>query len=515
VSELQAAPFSFFAAEDGMGKTLHDTPDDLRTLRSLGPRFGEKWGSALFALIVGLIPNAIAAADAGSAAFHVPDAVLLNITEQDLNHILTESFRIDGTRRFTGTTSEVSRGVYDLHYSADLSEPVLTLGENGQAWIRMGILEADLRIGRIERKIGSRMARCENTGLEVERERPVDITLALNLVVDDHDLHIVPEHVELSKPKKSFRLIKPERCQNTVLPKWLLWWVGKPYLRRKIGKLDEILLARASSSAARLNAEDGLLIEHWRLGDDEVFLYPQALETDGASLLVSFAGSTSMRGDEARSAPDWISSVPRSFLGLSELFLNTVLRHVVADLEAQPQKPSGNFSRLFRSQSVFALIPGLRHVESRENIYFTFGFQSPPAIELRPMSEDAGDGEQAMLFVDFAGLEMSMWESGSSQDRWLGTLAIDSGRVGLVPYVNHLGGVSFELAENDWTLSSTGVEFNEELFAALIQELIFGEAFETRYDPLGRDGLHVGDAQFQPRYFSVISDYLVIAFDRI
>jgi hypothetical protein len=264
-----------------------------------------------------------------------------------------------------------------------------------------------------------------------------------------------------------------------------------------------------------LNADDGLLIEHWRLGDDDVYLYPQALETDGESLLVSFAGSTSMRGDETRPAPAWTASFPRSFLGLSESFLNTVLRHVVTELEGQPQKPSGNFSRLFRSQSVYTLIPGLRDVESREDVYFTFSIQSPPALELRHVSDDAGTGERAVLFVDLAGLEMSMWEGGSTQDRWLGTLAIETGRIGLVPYVNRLGGVSFELSENDWVLSSTGAEFNEELFAALIQELIFGEAFETRYDPLGREGLHVGDAQFQPRYFSVINGYLVIAFDQI
>ena len=70
--------------------------------------------------------------------------------------------------------------------------------------------------------------------------------------------------------------------------------------------------------------------------------------------------------------------------------------------------------------------------------------------------------------------------------------------------------VTFELVENDWRLSSRGMEFNEGLFAATLQELIFGEIFQTRQDPLARDSLEVAGTPFDPTYFRLVNDHLVV-----
>ena len=105
---------------------------------------------------------------------------------------------------------------------------------------------------------------------------------------------------------------------------------------------------------------------------------------------------------------------------------------------------------------------------------------------------------------------MHIWE-GRDEDRSLvGTLRIESGTVGVAPFLNILGGISFETVENEWVITSRGTEFNEPLLSATLQELVFGEMFETRYDPVWRDAFRVANTSFVPRGLASVADYLVI-----
>ena len=153
------------------------------------------------------------------------NAVLINVTEQDLNVILRSLVRAKGGPELEGTRDSSSRGISDLRYRALLSEPVLMLDEAGQARMTVGIEEGGIEIGRIEREMGKKTAYCENLAAIVKR--PIDVEMDFAFRIESDDLHLVPESVSLSKPKKSFRLIKPEQCENTPIPKWLLWWIGK------------------------------------------------------------------------------------------------------------------------------------------------------------------------------------------------------------------------------------------------------------------------------------------------
>jgi hypothetical protein len=101
---------------------------------------------------------------------------------------------------------------------------------------------------------------------------------------------------------------------------------------------------------------------------------------------------------------------------------------------------------------------------------------------------------------------MTIWEG----DSLLGTLEIESSRLAVAPYLSAAGGISFDVIENEWRLSSRGIEFDEETLAAVFQELFFGEMFETRYDPVGRESFELGETKFNPRYFSLLGQHLVI-----
>ena len=92
----------------------------------------------------------------------------------------------------------------------------------------------------------------------------------------------------------------------------------------------------------------------------------------------------------------------------------------------------------------------------------------------------------------------------------LGTLQIVRARVGVAPYLNRLGGISFEILENEWKVRSQDLEFDEALLAGMLQELVFGEAFETTYRPIARELFEVDEIDLEPGYFRLADPYLVV-----
>jgi hypothetical protein len=457
---------------------------------------------------------AVAPAIGSESPFFEPNAVLINITEQDLNRIALDAFRAKGASRIEGDRRQLSRGLSDLHYQAGLSEPVLTLDHDGRLRLDLDILEGELTIGRLERRLLMRRMRCEDAGISVDPDEPVALTLAVRLAIENHDLQLVPEDVTLTNTR-GFRLHKPTRCRNNPLPEFLLWWIGKGRLRRKIEKLDDVLLAKARDGAAALNEDAGLLAKHWQVGENRetVHLYPHTIDTSRRSLLIGLAGASPLPRAAAARAPSWVSTLSdRSFLGLSESFLNFALRTAFREIDGRPREPSGGLRKLFKSESVYTLIPGLREMASREALRIGFAFHATPRIELAVADEITGSagGHGAVIRIGLSDVEMILWQSDGNGERWLGAVDVDSASIAVVPYYNVLGGVSFDAIENDWQVSSRGIEFDEQVLAATFQELFFGEIFETGYEPVGQETFDVGATRFHPRYFSLVGNHLVI-----
>ena len=181
-------------------------------------------------------------------------------------------------------------------------------------------------------------------------------------------------------------------------------------------------------------------------------------------------------------------------------------------IRTRPRAVGGSLSKVLHSSAALSLIPGLRKLEALDDLRFGLAFHTPPRIEFVPV--DDGDTEnpdapaRALIRLRLAGTELSLW--GADDDEPLGTVRIDSAVLTVAPYLNLLGGVSFETIENRWELSSHGLEFDEAGLAATLQELFFGEMFQTTYDPVGRDSLELGETRFNPRYFSLLGNYLVI-----
>jgi hypothetical protein len=209
-------------------------------------------------------------------------------------------------------------------------------------------------------------------------------------------------------------------------------------------------------------------------------------------------------------------SLPQgSFLGLSEMFMNEVARRAVSDTSRSRRNPIGNFRKLRASDAVYALVPGLRKLASKEHIYFELAFPNPPRFEFSKL-DGAGagwSGSDARIRVHFSDVEIHIRTDEGGQKKRLGTLHVESGRMAVVPFASRLGGISFHLLENQWQVSSTGLEFDESLAAATLQELTFGKIFATTYEPLLRRAMHLGETEFLPQSFAVNGGYLVIGLD--
>ena len=454
---------------------------------------------------------------AGAPAFHEPNAVLINLTEPDLNRILKTNYR-ESWSHFEGQKRRVSRGVSDLSYRAELSEPVLTLGDDGSASLDLDIVNAELSLGKIERKVLRRQVSCENTRVTVEPERPADVRLGLRFAIDDDGLHVVPE--ELALDTQAFRLHRPSRCDNNPLPEFLMWWMGKGRLRHRLEALGPELLEKARAGAATLGGERGLLAEQWRLGDGEpIRLYPNVVDTRHGSLLIGLAGSSGARPATLDSSPSWVAThSDRSFVGISEGLLNYAIERSLSRLDGTPRRPSRGVRRLLRSDAFLALVPGLRNGGSRDALEVGLTVTTPPRIEFDTLdgeSPEASDGKQALVRIRLEGAELQLWTREGEDRRWLGSAAIDEATIGLAPYAGRLGGISLEVVENEWRVSSQGARFDDELLAATFQELLFGEAFATRFAPLGAKRLAVGASRLEPRAVTRVGSYLLIGLDEL
>jgi hypothetical protein len=465
-------------------------------------------------LLVASVPT-IARAAESPVPFSETDAVLLNVSERDLNRIIVDSFHANGGPRFEGGKQRVSSSVADLRYHALFSDPVVRLGRDGSAHVSLDILDASLRIGRLERKIAGRQARCENAGFDVDPENPLAVDLLLGLSVTDGALRLNPTSVEIPEAEKRLRLVEPERCRNAPLPRWLLWSLGKSYFRRSVGNLDKIILERARKSAARFEEKESLLTRRWELPkahhDDlgpSLRLFPESLDMTGGSLLVGLTASSA--GPNVASAPvkrpNGAGLLPSSsFLGLSESFVNEISRRVVSSKAKSQKKSTGRFRKLLASDAAYTLVPGLRKLASKENLTLDITYPTAPRFEFRPF-----DG-QALIRVLLTDVRVDVRRDEGGRKTLLGTIRVDSGRMGVVPFMSLLGGISFRVVENQWQVSSTGLEFDEDLVAATLQEITFGKIFATSYEPLLKRALRLGETEFVPQSFGVTDGYLVIA----
>ena len=467
---------------------------------------GQRVRHGVWPVLALLAPMLAVAADPEPARvdFFDPNAVLVNLTESDLNRILEDAFRAAGGPNFAGTRERVSSTMSGLHYAARFSEPVVDLGPDGAARLSFELEQADLRVDRVEGKLIGTAVRCEGIGARLEPDRALGVALDLKLVIEDGDVRIVPQDAAVTDAARAFRLTKPT-CHSSLFPTFLLWWVGKPRLQKQLGELDEMLLASVRRSAADLSArEDGLLHKRVPVGDQDLFVAPRALETGHDSIWIAAIGTSGGETPNGNTDPPAAlgPSRPGSWLAVSERMANAILAVAYRDWSRPAARPHGTLRKVFQSHAVLALVPGLRNVRDREDLTWGVSFHAVPRVEFRT------EGGRPLIELQLSGIELDIGRG----EEVLGTLEIERGTVGAVPVASPLGGITLEVVRNEWKVSSRGLAFDEPLLAGTIQELIFGELFETRYEPLARGALTVGDTRFEPTGIEVVEGYLVIPF---
>lgn len=464
-------------------------------------------------LLAAALPPHPTAAQPPADPWRAPSAVIVGLSEQDLNRIALETFRAGGGPDFAGFRDRLGKGASDVRWTARLSEPAVSLSDGGRLDVRVDILAADLRVGHFERKLLRRQVRCDDLGVAVDPERPVGLAARLRVAVEAGALRLIPEAVELSDAE-SFRLIKPSRCHHAPLPRWLLWQLGKPRLRQRLEGLDDLMLERLRQTAAELEDHDHLSERRWTVpvpGAEplSVALYARSVRSAGGTLLLTLDAASGPPDDPAPDFPEWAGAGGRgSFVALSEEFLGVALRSIYLDAQSGPRPPGAGVRRVLGSDAIRSLIPGLARARRASDLTVGLSLRRPPAIHLT-----SAPGDPALIRADLSGIEVGLWETSPGGPTRLGTLAFDTASVTLRPYRGPLPGVSFEIVENDWSCSARDIDADEEALAAVVEEVVFGQVFGTRQDPLGRDALRVGSAQLAPSRFEVRDRHLVIDLD--
>ena len=106
--------------------------------------------TVLFAAqIAAASPVPIHTTEGGRSPFHEPNAVLLNVTQADLNRILQGTVRSLGGPVFEGHSSHPTKNMFDLRYRVDVSDPVLKLGADGEVDVAFSIREASLDVAAV------------------------------------------------------------------------------------------------------------------------------------------------------------------------------------------------------------------------------------------------------------------------------------------------------------------------------------------------------------------------------
>lgn len=454
---------------------------------------------ALILMMFGTLPPQV-------AAITERDALILRVTQSDLNAVLRDVSATHGWQRFGGKRARSSRGVHDLRYDVTLSPPQVTLdGDTGEISLGFGILEAELNVGRIEHRSLS----CENVGLRVDPRHPVDIDVTFGLGISDGGLQLRLDAVNVAAGKRKFRLVKPTRCSGSILPRTVAWWLGKPYLRRRISHLDEILFARIESFAGEIEQRRGVLRSSWELsgGTLEVNVSRFDVGVDALSLALDVSGANG-RDDQRPWVEAPLIRAAGSHLALSESVLNAVLSANMPGRQRPARPASGNMRALLLSDSIYTLIPGLRDVPDRERLLFRTRVDAPLRVRLTPHVDPLEPTRRARIGFAMGPLAIEILDTDGT--RLLGELRIVSGQLDVVPYVNTIGGLSFETVRNEWHVEARGIEHNDDLIAGILQELVFGALFETQYEPLLRDGVTLGETRFLPTAFRVENGYLVV-----
>jgi hypothetical protein len=153
----------------------------------------------------------------------------------------------------------------------------------------------------------------------------------------------------------------------------------------------------------------------------------------------------------------------------------------------------------------------MRDVDQRDGLALGFRFNRTPRLSLVAV-DPATDRERPALALTLDDVEIEWTQLHDGERIWLGTVRVERAEITIAPFVGPLGGVSFELVDNSWSLTSSGIEFNEALLAATLQELVFAEVFSTKFDPLLRQPLMLASTAFAPSGFRLAGDYLVVEF---
>ncbi len=435
-----------------------------------------------------------------------PTLAVVNLSERDLERVLENRWLRGGRWTIEGNSKQPKPGVQDLRYRAVVGNSSIRLAAGGRVSLRFDLEDAELQVARFERRLLGARARCEELRVSLDPEPAVVGEFEARFAIDHGALRVSPESLEVANLEAAIRIDPTLRCRHAWIPDWLLRAAGRSRVRRTFRQLDESLLTRARREASRIDEAGGVV----RLDSNRLALQLQRLDTAHHALWLGL-GAESANGALDASTTDAEPvgpSAKHSFVALSPEIGRRILHDVVARADGRPRVPSAHFLNLVKSDAFVALFPSL--TLGRERLRFALRFESLPTFEFLEPPASSGDRARPGIRIELSGLVLDLYDGDESESTRIGSVFVRRGRLTLAPFVGPRGGLSFDVVDNDWRLEGRGVAIADEVFAATLQELVFGEAFETTFEPLARTLLATGAGRIALESIEVRNAWLVV-----
>ncbi|MFQ5669090.1 MAG: hypothetical protein ACE5HD_01065 [Acidobacteriota bacterium] len=511
--------------------------------RSVLPRMGG-W------IISGSLVLAGEAAVPSSLAVRVPDAILVQLTEDDLTTLIRQYDAAPGVPSFSGHRGVVKGKIHDVDYAIGLSGSRFTILPDGIIRLSTTISSTSIhaRAAYKIRKDGrpSRL-QCHDLQVDLDPTRPVRLQMQFQLSLGDDGLRVVSGQVELPDGAEGFQVSKPRSCQGAWIFNPLLRRMTRKKVRKKLRDLGAILQAVLEKEVASLGKRS-LLEEELKVrtplggGARHLLLRPAALDSRHRAIHLALA-LESPRGEEKILDPDPgdrglddgggegageenafpAPLMPHSYIAVAERAFQMLFHLMVTDPGHPPLRlvAGGRMADGIPAALLAGLFPGLNDLPAGAKLDLSLGLRTPPQVSIEP---DAATGA-AVVDVRGAtdldqlptsgeacreeGFELGLWSLAGEEPTPVGSVFLVP-HLQFIPGLSAGGKLSLRLRGEGWTACASGIETDDVALEKVLQAALGPARLASQLRPLNFPFLRLGERSLQAAGFRAQGGYLTV-----
>lgn len=437
-----------------------------------------------------------------------PHAVIFNITAKDVNQLLETYDSSSKGEEIAGYLKKLGTSLEDVDYEVSIFYPRVEFQKNGKLKLRWYLSWASIHVG-VAKKYG---VRCENFFVDIHPKGLVSLSAEARFEMKGDKLDVRLDNNLSYALANEFDVTKPAKCSGLSPFNGLIRLLAPEIIRSQMDDLGQRLAAAVIKEARvfRYIRSFSLPVPSPRKID--LVFQPSAVDTRHKAIQMAFSGSlavtdlsldTSYSGTESIQYPS--PNREHSYLAVSERYLQGLLKGIFAVSESPPIRFKANdaINQILFSESVMRLIPKLRQMDPTSRISFAVSVTSPPTLSLEPTDNGAE------VHLAAKSLILTLWNSSMEPNEEIASFRIGP-EIAFSPFVTADGNLALSLSHNDWEVETSGSGADDEMLAAILQEVTFGAFWDTTVHPFRIGPVDLGKGDFRIRRFYSDGDYLSV-----